>query len=58
MRFLIEALGRNNMAVTDDKIHLFSDFAEKHGMQLLFEAGDPSTTVSFTIISEDGGYER
>lgn len=58
VRFLIEALGRNDMAVTDDKIHLFSDFAEKHGMKMIFEAGDPSTTVSFTIISEDGGYKR
>ncbi len=58
IRFLIEALGRTDMTVTDDKIHRFSDFAEKHGMQMSFEVGDPSTTVSFTIISEDGGYEQ
>lgn len=58
VRLIIEALGRNEMTATEKKIHQFSDFAEKHDMQVLYEVGDPSTTVCFTIISEDGGYEQ
>lgn len=55
---LIEGSSRKKMAIPDGRMHLFSDYAEKHGTKLRLDTENPPTTMSYTIITEDGRGEE
>ncbi len=56
--FFIEGSSRTEMALPDESLCLFADFAEKHGITMLTDVESDPSAMGFTIITEDGRLEE